>query len=89
MIFEMLYRLTDENGSCMMFRVDKIHEDREDYAQHYFTNFYFDPDGNFIQVRLQVNAFMDNEFTVTESIVSLDPETVNAEIQQEYQRAAG
>lgn len=49
----------------MMFRVDKMYEDREDYAQHYFTNFYFDPDGNFIQVRLQVNAFMDNEFTVT------------------------
>ena len=81
--------LTDENGSCMMFRVDKMYEDREDYAQHYFANFYFDPDGNFIQVRLQVNAFLDNEFTVTESIVSLDPETVNEEIQKEYRRAIG
>ena len=38
---------------------------------------------------LQVNLFRDNEFTITESISSLDPETVNAEIQQEYQRAVG
>lgn len=81
--------LTDDEGECVMFRIDKRYTDRDGFSDSYFANFHFDPDGNFIQVRLQVNAFLDNEFTVTESIVSMDPDAVNAEIQKEYQRAIG
>ena len=79
--------LTDEDGECVMLRVDKKYKDSEDYDPHYFLYFNFDPDGNFVNAQLQVNLFRDNELSITESIVSLDPETVNAEIQKEYQRA--
>ena len=74
--------LTDTDGTCYMFRADG-------YSPGYFVNFYFDPEGNFINVRLEVNLFQDNAFTVTESIVSLDQETIAAEIDKEYQRAIG
>ena len=65
-----------------MFRADG-------YTPGYFVKFYFDPEGNFINVRLEVNQFQGNDFTVTESIVSLDQETIAAEIDKEYQRAIG
>ena len=81
--------LTDADGTCYMFRADVYYEDAEGYAPCYFVNFYFDPEGNFINVRLEVNQFQDNAFTVTESIVSLDQETIAAEIDKEYQRAIG
>lgn len=81
--------LTDEDGECVMLRVDKKYKDTDDYDPHYFLYFNFDPDGNFVNAQLQVNLFRDNELAITESIVSLDPETVNAEIQKEYQNAIG
>lgn len=81
--------MTDENGECVMLRVDEKYVDSDEYAPHYFLFFNFDADGNFVNVELQVNLFMENEFTITESIISLDPETVNAEIQKEYQNAIG
>ena len=81
--------LTDADGTCYMFRADMYYEDAEGYSPNYFVNFYFDPEGNFINVRLEVNQFQDNAFTVTESIVSLDQETIAAEINKEYQRAIG
>lgn len=81
--------LTDEEGECVMLRVDKKYADSDKYDPHYFVNFNFDPDGNFVNVCLQVNLFRYNELTITESVSSLDPETVSAEIQQEYQRAVG
>lgn len=81
--------LTDENGECVMLRVDEKYIDSDDYDPHYFVNFNFDPDGNFVNAQLQVNLFRENELAITESIVSMDPETVNAEIQKEYQRAIG
>lgn len=82
--------VTDEAGNTVyMWRYDKMYEDSDGYADHYFVNFTFDPDGNFLNVKIQVNLFQDNAFTVTESIVSLDPETVNAKIQKEYHRAIG
>lgn len=79
--------LTDENGECVMLRVDEAYKDSDEYDPHYFVYFNFDPDGNFVSAYLQVNLFQDNGFTITESIVSMDPETVSGEIQQEYQRA--
>lgn len=81
--------LTDEDGECVMLRVDKKYKDSDDYDPHYFLYFNFDPNGNFVNAQLQVNLFRDNELSITESIVSMDPKTVNAEIQKEYKRAIG
>ena len=81
--------LTDEDGECVMLRVDKKYKDSDDYDPHYFLYFNFDSDGNFMNAQLQVNLFRDNELSITESIVSMDPKTVNAEIQKEYKRAIG
>ena len=61
----------------------------ENEQPHYFVNFNFDADNTFRNVYVQANVFTDNATTKTESIVSLDPETVNAEIQKEYRRAIG
>ena len=79
--------LTDEDGECVMLRVDKKYKDFDDYDPHYFLHFNFDRDGNFVNAQLQVNLFRENELSITESIVSMDPEIVNTEIQKEYQRA--
>lgn len=81
--------LTDEDGECVMLRVDKKYKDSDDYDPHYFLYFNFDPNGNFVNAQLQVNLFRDNELSITESIVSMDSKTVNAEIQKEYKRATG
>lgn len=81
--------LTDEDGECVMLRVDEKYIDSDEYDPHYFLYFNFDSDGNFVNAQLQVNLFRDNEIAITESIVSLDPETVNSEIQKEYQRVIG
>ena len=81
--------LTDEDGECIMLRVDEQYIDLDAYDPHYFLYFNFDPDGNFVSAQLQVNLFRDNEINITESIASLDAEEINAEIQAEYQRAIG
>ena len=81
--------LTDEDGECVMLRVDEQYIDSNDYDPHYFLFFNFDPDGNFVNAQLQVNLFRDNEINITESIASLDAEEINAEIQKEYQNAIG
>ena len=81
--------LTDENGECVMLRVDEKYKDSDEYDPHYFLYFNFDPDGNFVNAQLQINLFSSNELSITESIVSMDPKTVNAEIQKEYKRAIG
>ena len=81
--------MTDDSGTCYMFRYDKPYQDEPTYDPHYFVNFYFDDTGKFIKVDIQVNLFQDNGFTVSESIASLDPEIVSAAIQEEYARATG
>ena len=81
--------LTDEDGECVMLRVDEKYIESDEYDPHYFLYFNFDPDGNFVNAQLQVNLFRENELAITESIVSMDPEVVNAEIQKEYQKAIG
>ena len=85
--FTYIDTLTDADGVCCMLRMDVYFADAEGYDPYYFVNFYFDPDGNFQKVQLQVNLFQDNAFTVTESIVSLDDESIAAKINEEYQRA--
>ena len=81
--------LTDEDGECVMLRVDEKYIESDEYDPHYFLYFNFDPDGNFVNAQLQVNLFRDNEINITESIASLDAEEINAEIQKEYQKAIG
>ena len=81
--------LTDEDGECVMLRVDEKYIESDEYDPHYFLYFNFDPDGNFIHAQLQVNLFRDNEIAITESIISLDAEEINAEIQKEYQKVIG
>ena len=81
--------LTDESGITVMLRIDQPFAEGENEQPHYFVNFNFDTDDTFRNVNVQANVFTDNAITKTESIVSLDPETVNAEIQKEYRRAIG
>ncbi len=79
--------LSDEEGECVWLRVDKQYIDSDAYDPHYFLYFNFDGNGNFVDVELQVNLFRENELSITESIVTLDPETAAAEIAAEYQQA--
>ena len=79
--------LTNDNGTCYMFRYDAKYEDREDCASHYWVNFYFDPEGNFRYVQIDVNLMMENAFTITESIVTMDADAVRAVIEKEYKKA--
>ena len=81
--------LTDESGITVMLRIDQPFAAGENKQPHYFVNFNFDADNTFRNVYVQANVFTDNATTKTESIVSLDPKTVNAEIQKEYQNAIG
>lgn len=81
--------LTEEGGTTVMLRIDQPFASGEDQQPHYFVNFNFDSDGSFRSVYLQTNVFMNNAISKTESILSLDSETVNAEIQKEYQKAIG
>lgn len=80
--------LTDESGECLMFRYDNKFEDRDDYSDCYFVNFYFSPDGAFRKVQITVNLFLENEFTITESIESMDAQLVADTIHREYLRTS-
>ena len=76
-----------EEGECLMFRYDAMYADIEGYAPVYWVNFYFDHNGRFLYVSMDVNLFQNNAFTITESILTMDPAAVEAEIHKEYQRA--
>lgn len=82
--------LTGGNISTVMLRINEPYINSDESGdQHYFVNFFFDSEGNFINVQVMVNLFRDDAFEVVESIVTLDPETVAAEINAEYQKAIG
>ena len=72
----------------VMLRVDEKYVASDD-ADQYFVFFDFDEEGKFQTAEVQVNLLLDTDFTLTESILSLDQETVNAEIQKEYRHAVG
>ena len=59
----------------------------DEEGEDYLAEFEFDAEGNFVKVQLRVNSFLDNAFTLTESIVTLDADAVTAEMEREYQRA--
>ena len=79
----------DSGKVFIMLRVDEKYIDSDEYAPHYFVDFAFTPEGDFVSVRLSVNLFQDNQQTITEALITLDPQSVNAEIQKEYRNATG
>lgn len=79
--------LHDDDKVTVMLRIDEPYSYGEDNADNYWVNFIFDKDGNFIEVYKQVNLFLDNAFTESESIVTLEQAAVAAEIERQYQRA--
>jgi len=81
--------MTDEKGTSVMLRIDQSFMEGEDQQPHYFVDFKFDSDGTFRNVYVQTNLFMDNAQSRTETVLSVDPETVNGEIQKEYKQAIG
>lgn len=78
--------MTNESGTTVMLRIDQPFAAGEDQQPHYFVSFNYDTEGTFMNVYLQTNVFMSNAISKTESVVSLDPELINAEIQLEYQK---
>ena len=81
--------LEDESGITVMLRIDQPFAEGENEQPHYFVNFNFDTDGAFRNVYVQTNLFMNYSTSRTESVVSLDSELIEAEIQKEYQKAIG
>lgn len=79
--------LNTEDGFTDLFRIDLPFADTPDAAPVYWANFDYDSDGAFVSVTLQVNPAMDNAVTITESIVTLDRQTVAAEIQKAAEAA--
>ena len=82
-----LYTQEDETGVCYKFSIEKPFADAEDYAPVYYVDFYFDSEGNFLRAVIWVNLFLENEFTITESIVTMDKEAISNTIAQEYLHA--
>ena len=81
--------MEDSGEVFIMLRVDEKYIDSDEYAPHYFVDFAFTPEGDFVSARISVNLFQDNQQTITESLITLDPQSVNAEIQKEYRNATG
>ncbi len=79
----------EESGTCIQYQINYMFEDVAGYDKFYLASFYFDPQGNFVKVRFDVNSSREDAFTVTESFVTQDPQTVAAAIEREYRRATG
>ena len=80
--------LPDGENTSYMFQVNAPFEDTPDAADHYFATFDFDAEGNFIDVYLQINPVRDDAYTLTQSIVTTDPQPISAQLNGEYIRAA-
>ena len=76
-----------EEGVCYKYRINKKFQDTEGSPDSYLADYYFDKDGKFLKVVYQVNPNQENVYTMTESIVSLDPDVVSGEIEKEYRNA--
>ena len=80
--------LQEQGLEFVMLRVDEPFYGYPEDTVCYWVNFVFDDSGRFVRVELQADAFRNNEIwsaNEVESIVSLDPQIVNAEIQGKYQ----
>lgn len=80
-------KLLDGEKTRYVFQINAPFEDTPDAANVYAATFDFDAEGNFIDVYLQINILRDDAYTLTQSIVTMDPESISNTIAQEYQRA--
>ena len=79
--------LLDGENTSYMFQVNAPFEDTPDAADHYFAAFDFDAEGNFIDVYLQINPVRDDAYTLTQSIVTTDPQVITTKLNGEMIRA--
>ena len=79
--------LLDGEKTSYLFRVNALFEDTPDAADHYFAAFDFDAEGNFIDVYLQINPVRDDAYTLTQSVVTTDPQVIAAKLSGEMIRA--
>lgn len=79
--------LPDGENTSYMFQVNAPFEDTPDAADHYFAAFDFDAEGNFIDVYLQLNPVRDDAYTLTQSIVTTDPQVITTKLNGEMIRA--
>ena len=77
--------LESADGQWCMFRVDAPFDGEEGAEDNYFVEFLFDDRDNFVKVQIHVNSFREDAVTITESIVTMDADTVTARIEEEYQ----
>lgn len=78
--------LLDGENTSYMFQVNAPFEDTPDAADHYFATFDFDAEGNFIDVYLQINPVRDDAYTLTQSIITTDPQVITAKLNGESLR---
>ena len=78
--------LPDGEKTSYLFQVNALFEDTPDAADHYFAAFDFDAEGNFIDVYLQINILRDDAYTLTQSIVTTDPQVITAKLNGESLR---
>ena len=81
--------LESAEGQWCMFRVDAPFDGEEGAEENYFVEFLFDDWDNFVKVQIHVNSFREDSVTLTESIVTMDADTVTVRIEEEYQTAIG
>lgn len=79
--------LSDGEKTHYLFQVNDPFEDTPDAADHYFATFRFDADESFIDVCLQINPVRDDAYTLTQSIVTTDPQPIVAQLNGEMNRA--
>ena len=79
--------LPDGERTSYLFQVNALFEDTPDAADHYFAAFDFDAEGNFIDVYLQINPVRDDAHTLTQSVVTTDPQVIAAKLSGEMIRA--
>ncbi len=77
----------DGEKTRYLFQVNAPFEDAPDAANVYVATFDFDAEGNFIDVYLQINILRDDAYTLTQSIVTTDPQIIAAKLNGEYTRA--
>ena len=70
-----------------LFRVDALFEDTPEAAPFYFATFRYDETGRFVDVTLQINPGREDAYTLTESIVTAERQTIASALEREYARA--
>lgn len=79
--------LPDGEKTSYLFQVNAPFEDTPGAVDHYFAAFDFDAEGNFIAVYLQINPVRDDAYTLTQSVVTTDPQVIAAKLSGEMIRA--